>query len=231
MAGLPENANMLAISVVIFQSAAAAQHDSLFESSVRTRAFVHSPLFFGDSGVTQFQGLFHTCDWLPTIIEGLLQQPLDDDSTDGLNAWSGLAATGELETPTKVRESVLLNIDYLDDVTNDVTDGALGNKGEHAGVISGHWKLLVNEGSRGRGGEQLNYLFDLRNDPTETNNVISSNIAVVKGLTSLLWGTYYPNMVPSEWAPPYSGAYQVWDTQEAFVGPWNLYLKEAQTPQ
>ena len=110
------------------------------------------------------------------------------------------------------------------------------------------FQLLVNEGSRGRAGEQLNYLFDLRNDPTETKNVISSNIAVAKvsfgllggtfrvgnnrtlntpcnllghqGLASLLWETYYPRMVPSEWAAPDSGAYQVWDTQEAFVGPW-----------
>ena len=57
------------------------------------------------------------------------------------NTLDGLQDTDIVPTLLKVRESVLLNIDYLDDVTNDVTDGALGNKGEHAGVISGHWKV------------------------------------------------------------------------------------------
>lgn len=108
----------------------------MFDGGVRVPAFVHSPLIPVQAKGTEFHGIFHVSDWLPTIVGGVLGRSdlyRKVDMFDGKDQWSALLRQGP-----QPRHEVLINIDDLDGA------GCLQTFST-AAIRVGDWKLIMNE--------------------------------------------------------------------------------------
>ena len=164
--------------------------DTVFEGGVRGTAFVWGsklPKLNYDNNQ-----LIHATDWLPTIVEGIAGLPLDKEkwALDGYNVWSTI--TTDSETP---RKEVLINL-------NPPRPGFLGQ----AAIRDGDWKLITGVPncslSKEHGGDicpdgwihldgsiepppytpSLTWLFNIRTDPNERNNVADQYPEIVEML-------------------------------------------------
>ena len=125
--------------------------------------------------------LIHATDWLPTIVEGIAGLELDKDkwALDGYNVWPTI--TNDSETP---RKEILINL-----------DPPCSNYIGQAAIRSGDWKLITGMPncslSREYKGDpcpdgwihlngsiqlppytpSLTWLFNIKDDPNERNNV------------------------------------------------------------
>jgi arylsulfatase B/arylsulfatase I/J len=149
--------------------------NTLFEGGVRTPAFIYSPLLPSEVRGTEYNKMFHVTDWLPTILEGILNHKADDfkrsSSWYGVNQWAALM--GKDDTP---REELLLNMDYLNNAGNLTS--------MKAALIQGHYKFIMNQAKTswydvpGAGEtvkikyqEASDLLFDLITDPEERRDL------------------------------------------------------------
>ena len=152
---------------------------TVFEGGVRGTAFVwgaNLPKLNYDNN-----HLIHVTDWLPTIVEGIAGLELDEDKwkLDGYNVWPTI--TTDSESP---RNEILINLD-------PPTSRFIGQ----AALRSGDWKLILGmpncslakqfEGDPCPDGwihengtiepppsnPSLTWLFDIKLDPNERNNV------------------------------------------------------------
>lgn len=207
------------------------QKGYLFEGGFRVPAFIHSPLIPQDRRGASYENLFHVSDWLPTLLDGVLDRAslLAGRSLNGVNHWNAL-----LGSSTSIpRSEILYNIDMLGD-----TGKPLGF--DVAAVRVDKWKLILNElnvssypvpvadvvmqnrvPNNGEAGDvRHNYLFDLDKDPGETTNLYDAQPDVVRNLTTTL--TLYRNrMVDCVYCSMSDNAsYVAWDELGGFVGPW-----------
>jgi arylsulfatase I/J len=205
----------------------------LFEGGIRVPAFIHSVSHIPDvSRGSTFKSMFHIVDWMPTIIEGILQEEVDmklvgDSHIDGVNLWPALVADGE-----PPRDEMLLNIDYLD---GSLAYGSQPLGYDTAALIHGPWKLIVNSGELDWyevptstdgivslwSNEVVNphtYLFNILDDPEERTNVAEAYPHIVDRLLKRI-ASYRKTMVACEWRGDDQKAFeQVRAT--GFVGPW-----------
>lgn len=152
--------------------------NTLFEGGVRTPSFVYSPLLPSDVRGTEYNKMFHVTDWLPTILEGILNRNVEHfvkETWYGVNQWG--AMMGEDETP---RDEILLNMDYLNEYDEISTvSGAL---------IKGQYKYIKDEKRTSwydvpGAGETVeikykskaNLLFDIVKDPIEFNDYYNTS--------------------------------------------------------
>ena len=152
---------------------------TVFEGGVRGTAFVwgaNLPKLNYDNN-----HLIHVTDWLPTIVEGIAGLDVDEDKwkLDGYNAWPTI--TNDSETP---RKEILLTL-------NPARDDFIGQ----AAIRRGDWKLITGmpnctldsndklfpcpDGWMHVNGTKelppytpnLEWLFNIADDPNERNNV------------------------------------------------------------
>lgn len=216
------------------------EKNTVFEGGIKTHAFIHSALLPTEARGSTYAGLFHITDWLPTMIEGMLNiKPEDGAITgysqlDGYNHWNALIAPdSKLESP---RKNILINIDYLDDDGN-----YLGY--ERAAFRYGDWKLIINEKddtwypvptqkvanlsssvdwdlTAKNEMKKSNYLFNIREDPFETTDLRKTNSTIYKALAIMLKESYFPTMVRSQYQPTDPNCFLTWDRKKHFVAPW-----------
>ena len=152
---------------------------TVFEGGVRGTAFVwgaNLPKLNYDNN-----HLIHVTDWLPTIVEGIAGLDVDEDKwkLDGYNVWPTI--TNDTETP---RKEILLSL-------NPARDNFVGQ----AAIRRGDWKLIIGMPNCSLGKDSkifpcpdgwmhvngtkesppftpnLEWLFNIANDPNERNNV------------------------------------------------------------
>jgi arylsulfatase A-like enzyme len=211
----------------------------LFEGGVRTPAFIHSPLLSSESRGTTFEGLFHVSDWLPTIMGGMLNSNIDSRSEAkewyGINQWDAMTSSSNDadmgSTSTFPRTELLLNIDYLD------SEGHV-NDGIKVGLIKDNYKLIMNEVSVDwfpvpedetevveERLKPANFLFNLKEDPTEAINLVGKQRDIMKDLRVQM-KTYMDTLLqPSNFRPDDSAsAWTAWqrndESDHPLLGPW-----------
>jgi arylsulfatase A-like enzyme len=199
--------------------------NTLFEGGVRTPAFIYSPLLPSEVRGTEYNKMFHVTDWLPTILEGILNHKADDfkrsSSWYGVNQWAALM--GKDDTP---REELLLNMDYLNNAGNLTS--------MKAALIQGHYKFIMNQAKTSwydvpGAGETVkarrrgvsNFLFDLSEDPTENRNRYQSTeeyTAIGDAMEERIYELQRKMMKRCIWK------------KEDETSVWNVWLKEGGYP-
>jgi arylsulfatase A-like enzyme len=119
--------------------------------------------------------LYHVTDWLPTIVALCGGDTSENLPLDGYNIWPSLTSSAPSE-----RTEILLNI-----------NPACHNNGyvnPNAGIRLGDWKLLVDcfntTTLQPTNGDVE--LYNIQNDPYETNDVAAKHTAKVKELLARL---------------------------------------------
>ena len=208
------------------------QKGYLFDGGFRVPAFVHSPLIPPARRGVEYGELFHITDWLPTLLDGLIDSRavLEGKSLNGVSHWAALVH-GNGSVP---RTEVLYNIDTLG------SDGRpLGF--DVAALRVGRWKLIENElnvttypvpeadevlpnrvPNNGEPSEaRHSFLFDLEADPEERVDLYTARPDVVANLTAILAIKYRSRMVESEYCSLSDNmSHATWRQQGSFIGPW-----------
>ena len=201
---------------------------TVFEGGVRGTGFVWSsklPKLNYDN-----HELLHATDWLPTIVEGIAGLELDRNKwkLDGYNVWP--AITQDIQTP---RKELLINLD-------PPTRGFRGQ----AAMRVGDWKLITGlpncsiqvprrknntcpdgwvhlNGSIDHGPYTPSFiwLFNIKEDPNERNNVADQHPDIVKQLKERI--EYYNSTHIKQLDP----AHDPKSDPAKFNGVWTPWLK------
>ena len=217
----------------------------LWEGGVRVPAFVHSPLLPEAALGTEFSGLFHITDWIPTLVGGLLNrtdllEALPTGGLDGVDQWAALKGERANAHP---RQEVLLNIDNFN----------MTSMLYHAAIRVGKWKLvheinqtwwavplgadppMTNEQMMLMGDDleinlmidpelatPVSALYDIDADETERHDLSAKHPDVVADLRARL-ARYASNMTASNWcndAAHRTIAWAVFEKHGGYVVPW-----------
>lgn len=145
----------------------------VFEGGVRSAAFVHYP--GGLQGRREHWGLFHSVDWLPTLVSlagGTTEQNLP---LDGVNIWKALQTGGS----TSPRSEIPVNIAACGkdaNGTQTIVDGP------QAAVIVGDLKLIVDCFWRSTRGLESAQLYNITADPGEEHDLATKRPSDVQKL-------------------------------------------------
>ena len=215
---------------------------SQFEGGVRTLAFLWSPLIPKRGRITK--QLFSNTDWLPTLYEAV-GGPNDLLATDGQSHWQSLIR-GMDDGP---RTEIALNIDGLNNqagmiyqdldgnlykyISGDVFDNSFTGWARTGGTTDDNPMTTFSAAA-----VKCNFppgvevspcrpwdkpcLFDLTNDPCETNNIASSNPVLVKLLAQRIT-LYNQTSIPSVTAP-----FDIRADPENWDGIWTPWLDPMQ---
>ncbi|XP_071954504.1 arylsulfatase J-like [Antedon mediterranea] len=184
---------------------------SLFEGGIRAVGFVHSPLLSVKVKGTINNGLIHVSDWFPTIVEGIAGWNTNGTKPlDGINQWNTIkygTCSSRLE--------LLHNINPLNVVSGGrdwIVDISLFNVSIEAAIRYRDWKLLTgNTGQtdwiappdsglttiigQSSHSDQIVWLYNVRKDPLEMNDLSEAYPTVVKFLLTKLYN-YHNQSVP-----------------------------------
>mmetsp|Transcript_32516 Transcript_32516/g.41593 ORF Transcript_32516/g.41593 Transcript_32516/m.41593 type:complete len:605 (-) Transcript_32516:367-2181(-) len=159
--------------------------NSLWEGGVKVPAFVHSPMLRHLEGRT-FDELFHVTDWLPTIVNGIINEEggsrsvgLEKREFDGVNQWySVINSDGDFPP---LRDQILFNLEYFKD--DDSMKLAYRNGpyklvfGEKPLPI--YSKYLIDTSTESicevvpHAYNQTTHIFNIDDDPSEKTNLYS----------------------------------------------------------
>ncbi|CAG5119578.1 unnamed protein product [Candidula unifasciata] len=193
---------------------------TVFEGGTRAVAFVHGPMF-QKTGV-RYDGLSHIVDWFPTLVEAA-GSSYKDPTQDGVSQWKSLLS---LSLPSG-RDEVVYNLDYSEFPEQGKAAIRVGDYKLIAGYpgLYPDWykpaqahmssvtrvdNAVSNKGTRvaRTPGEQVTsaapknfYLFNLKDDPTEHNNIYDSHPDIVSNLTARLQA-HMSRYVPPNYPPP-----------------------------
>ncbi|XP_033123970.1 arylsulfatase B-like [Anneissia japonica] len=209
---------------------------SMFEGGMRALGFVHSPILSEKVKGTVSNELYHISDWYPTIIEGIARSSTRGSKSplDGKNQWRSIR-----DGTCSQRHEILHNIDPLWVVPGGrdwVNAMSPFNVSINAAIRFGDWKLLT--GDDGRTGwyappdtniasisgppttDQRAWLFNIKDDPLEMNDLSEKRPRVLKFLLQRIQNYYeqstpvfYPDVQPQLADPCSNGNECVW-------GPW-----------
>ena len=182
-----------------------------FEGGVRTASFLASPLLPERVVGTWSHALLHESDWWPTFAALAGLSPTDDAargnpgyvSVDGRNAWAVITDDQATLVSDPWRTELLLGVDYFPDQQIE-WQGALINGSfkyispGHPGGLSAKMALwsaqypgtteTIQVGPSGAPDglcdPGLGCLFDLAADPRETNNLVYTNMTLLKSMAN-----------------------------------------------
>merc|ERR1711962_220103 len=139
---------------------------TLWEGGTRGAAFVHSPLL-QDTPRT-YNGLMHITDWYNTLLAAAGADELPQN--DGFNQWDAIR-TGGQESP---RTKMIYNIDE--------------SRGPdlYAAIRVGDYKFMMGENRSITPTDPGPFLFNLKDDPYEQNNLAENIPDLVEHMISLL---------------------------------------------
>ncbi|BFZ23619.1 hypothetical protein BsWGS_26657 [Bradybaena similaris] len=193
---------------------------TIFEGGTRAAAFVHGPMF-KTTGV-RYDGLSHIVDWFPTLAEAAGSN-YSDPTQDGVSQWQSLLS---LSLPSS-REEVVYNLDYSEYPMQGKAAIRVGDYKLVAGYPgmypdwykpeqflspdiktvhealrldgSVDWKRIIgsaDENATTLALEQV-FLFNLKDDPTEHNNIYNLHPDIVSNLTQRLQAHFNRYLPPN----------------------------------
>ncbi len=119
---------------------------TMWEGGTHLTAFVHHG---GNGSIlpqgTSYNGLFHHCDWLPTLLDAsnnILNDTVEPP-VDGISLWKALQDSSN-KPDIFTRDHILLNVDQTNQITINDENGWSG----YAGLVVlspqlGHFKLVI----------------------------------------------------------------------------------------
>ncbi|XP_072022851.1 arylsulfatase B-like [Amphiura filiformis] len=176
---------------------------TLWEGGVRGIGFVNSPLIPPHSRGRVSHDLIHVTDWFPTFVQGLAGGSLNGTKPlDGFNVWETIS-----DKKPSARTEILHNIDPLI-TTNKIPKNfrhseELFTPTTNAAIRVGEWKLITHEPKKGdwsvppelkstlrkpaaTNTYQLIWLFNIKTDPLETNDLSKAHPEKVRELLQRL---------------------------------------------
>ncbi|XP_072023683.1 arylsulfatase B-like [Amphiura filiformis] len=179
------------------------QKATLWEGGVRGIGFVNSPLIPPHSRGRVSHELMHVTDWFPTFVQGLAGGSLNGTKPlDGFNLWETIR-----DKKPSARTEILHNIDPMI-TTNEITAEFRHNEefftpNTNAAIRVGDWKLITHESKKGdwrvppelestlrkpaaNNTYQLIWLFNIKTDPSETNDLSKAHPEKVQELLQRL---------------------------------------------
>jgi arylsulfatase A-like enzyme len=192
----------------------------IWEGGVKTPAFVSGGVLPKQVRGTISHELYHVTDWLPTILNvvGIDVKINGGHHIDGLNSWKSISQG--LRSP---REEMVYNVNPL------CTGGQAGppKAGFRKKINGTNYKILTYCYSVANKGGNSNFtgpiipssfppsnwpkhfngimLFDLDNDPSETNDISNVSKDVVNALLKRLSEYAVLSVEPMQWVKPYQG--------------------------
>lgn len=198
----------------------------MFDGGVRVPAFVHSPLLPSSVKGTNYKGLFHVSDWLPTVIGGIMDRAdiLPRKDFDGIDQWDTIT-----QRQGQTRDSVLINID-------EYNGQGCKQSWSTAAFRLGDMKLITNEADLpiwpvvstksvpfemtiDWGGTMNWYLFNITADPGESVNLMNAHPEIVEELSMRLQ-MYMSGVVNSSWCDSTTDKAVRTFNRTKFIGPW-----------
>ena len=217
---------------------------SLFEGGVRVESFIYSPSYLKSASGSTYNNLFHVSDWFPTMLAmtGIAYMPSTTYALDGVSHYESLLKGGE-DSP---REFLLMNY-YFDPYRKEDTmwtNKAVAIRNDqyklahlYTSAGSSTWYTVDGEYEsddelgRHTGCGQINavnngdftyFLFDLVNDPSETENLYNKNDKM-KAVQKELYAEIERLAVNAEniaAGVPSPDCLAVWKKKSNYVVPW-----------
>lgn len=215
----------------------------LFEGGVRVHGFLYSrQLLHTHLAGTEFKGLMHISDWLPTILSAIGHSGSIPKDIDGIDQWA--AIQGTVSAP---REILMHNYDAWTTKTNGTEEFLAPLAGARGAVRVGHMKLIANEyalpwysprqvdveNEEDTSEEDFMYLqdcehtpndgintflFNITEDPNETTDLKNEHPELVEEMSALMHALAWRVVAP-EWKKEDNSAVRVWN-RNGFFCPW-----------
>ncbi|XP_037798080.1 arylsulfatase B-like [Penaeus monodon] len=151
---------------------------SVWEGGTRAAGFVHSPLLQGTPRV--HSGIMHITDWYNTFLALAGESVLPDN--DGFNQWESLVDPS-VASP---RTTFIYNLDYE------------GEEGMFGAIRLREYKFVISKGrDLAPGKETFPWLFNLKEDPNETTNLVEVEPGLAMAMEILMLEEL-PNVVPKD---------------------------------
>jgi arylsulfatase A-like enzyme len=224
---------------------------TLYEGGLKVDALIHSPLLPSSTRGSNYSNLFHVSDWFPTLTSflGIDYTPTPDHAFDGVDHSSMILNWGSDDTSLTAspRTSLIYNIYYnIYDTTFDddqypyavrdeqykllrtYTNNTLSDYYDFSSVYDNDDDLTRCQCNQDQAvlGDSEHYLYDLINDPNETNNLYYSTdptyvavkqkleAMITERLSSIAYDTYGSVVADDD-------AYTVWENHDDYIIPWS----------
>lgn len=213
-----------------------------FEGGMRVHAFIAGGMLPPSMVNVSYAGMMHITDWLPTIL-GMIGEDRPEE-LDGYNQWSSLVG----DQQSSPRSELLYNLDPYQEVfvTDGGSRLVKDDENVRGALRMGDWKLILNEfclswftpiptdeiktpqegscnitecADPSGYTETSSYLFNLKNDPYEKENLIQDYPEVAQVL-ELRMRDYLSSMKPAAWHSTDVRAYGQWSKAGNFISPW-----------
>jgi arylsulfatase A-like enzyme len=140
-----------------------------FEGGIRVPACIRYPGHIGAG--SEIRQVMTVWDLFPTLAAATQVVPGNRRPFDGVDLWPVLTRKAQ----PRRREDLFFSVD--------------SGKGNFYAVLSGEWKLVLEESRQG--GEPRQYLFRIGDDPNESADLSKDNAAIVNDLTARIakWRT------------------------------------------
>lgn len=210
---------------------------SQFEGGVRVPALVYSLNLSSSVRGTSFGGAFHVTDWLPTLASAAGATEFIEKSLDGVNLWGTIQGAD----PVPSRDKIILHLDAWSYPYNSSDPAARASEVDTSSLsaavlVNNTWKIIMGESvakvyepsqnctgmsciETGQPGLRL--LFNLIDDPYESNNLAETETALVAEIESFVNETLGGIATRPAWRNPDFDAYTTWVDSSYFVVPWN----------
>ena len=215
---------------------------TLFEGGVHVEAFLYSPLI-ASSKTGEYSNIFHVSDWFPTMCDlagisyGHLTNPLDGKShvdamlnggdapreTLLINYYYSPSLTLKADTYMTGRSMAVINDRYKLMHTYESINALWWENGDKLDeddnlMVTGGCSITSGVGT----GDFTFYLFDLKEDPSETENLFNKNSkyekiqkALYKAVDSAANQAAYSPSVKQTRAQ-----YVYWKSEDNYIVPW-----------
>lgn len=215
---------------------------SLYEGGIKVDSFIYSPLLPVEVRGTNYSGLTHISDWFPTILElaGIEYTATPEHKLDGVSQATAMKIGESANSRTNLLYNLYYNVEgFSFDLS---TNGSFAIRDTRYKLMHAYdsnplseWydfsSTMADDDNLDSGtctqsvammGTYSKYLFDLQEDPNETNNLYMNS--TYDDIKDALYSkvNFYAERTASDPSPVTStSAYAVWSKHYHYIVPWS----------